>query len=99
MGRRQHFVLLATAVLLGAAFLRIADLHRYPPGLHYDEAADMLLGRDVAWYGYRPFSVVTAYSGREALFYYIAAPMMRIFGINGSANVMATRLTGAFLGI
>src|SRR2546423_14636494 len=93
--RRQLFVLLSTAILLGAAFLRIADLHRYPPGLHYDEAADMLLSRDVAWYGYRPFPVVTAHSGREALFYYVAAPMLRIFG----TNVMATRLTSAFLGL
>ncbi|MBX3080059.1 MAG: glycosyltransferase family 39 protein [Anaerolineae bacterium] len=89
------FVLVATLILLGASFLRLADLHRYPPALHYDEAADMLLSRDVAWFGYRPFPVVTAYSGREALFYYIAAPMLRIFG----TDVMATRLTSAFLGI
>jgi 4-amino-4-deoxy-L-arabinose transferase-like glycosyltransferase len=93
--RRPTFILLATAILLGAAFLRIADLHRYPPGLHYDEAADMLLSRDIAWYGYRPFPVVIAYSGREALFYYVAAPLLRVFG----TNVMATRLTSAFLGI
>ncbi|HVO43694.1 MAG TPA: hypothetical protein VMT34_13775, partial [Aggregatilineales bacterium] len=39
--------------------------------------------------------VVTAYSGREALFYYVAAPLLRIFG----TNVMATRLTSAFLGL
>jgi 4-amino-4-deoxy-L-arabinose transferase-like glycosyltransferase len=93
--RRQTFILLATAILVGAAFLRIADLHRYPPGLHYDEAADMLLSRDIAFYGYRPFPVVTAYSGREVLFYYVAAPLLRVFG----TNVLATRLTSAFLGI
>jgi 4-amino-4-deoxy-L-arabinose transferase-like glycosyltransferase len=93
--RRHTFILFATAILLGAAFLRIADLHRFPPGLHYDEAADMLLSRDIAWYGYQPFPVVQAYSGREALFYYIAAPMLRIFG----THIMAARLTSAFLGI
>jgi 4-amino-4-deoxy-L-arabinose transferase-like glycosyltransferase len=93
--KRRTFTFLALAILLGAAFLRIADLHRFPPGLHYDEAADMLLSRDIAWYGYRPFPVVTAYSGREALFYYVAAPLLRIFG----TNVMAARLTSAFLGI
>jgi 4-amino-4-deoxy-L-arabinose transferase-like glycosyltransferase len=93
---RQHtFIFFATAILFGAAFLRIADLHRFPPGLHYDEAADMLLSRDIAWYGYQPFPVVQAYSGREALFYYIAAPMLRIFG----THIMAARLTSAFLGI
>src|SRR5947207_201383 len=95
MMTRRTFIFLSAAILLGAAFLRIADLHRFPPGLHYDEATDMLLSRDIAWYGYRPFPVVTAYSGREALFYYVAAPMLRIFG----TNVMATRLTSAFLGI
>src|SRR5512135_1761889 len=93
--RRLAFISFATVILRGATFLRIADLHRYPPGLHYDEAADMLLSRDIAWYGYRPLPVVTAYSGREALFYYLAAPLLRIFG----TNVMATRLTSAFLGI
>src|SRR5271154_4305034 len=92
---RTAFILCATLILLGAAYLRIARLHEYPPGLHYDEAADMLLSRDVAFNGYRPFPVVTAYSGREALFYYVAVPMLRIFG----TNVMATRLTSAFLGI
>ncbi len=55
----------------------------------------MLLSRDIAWNGYRPFPVVSAYSGREALFYYVAAPLLRIFG----TNVMATRLTSALLGI
>jgi len=93
--KRHTFILLSTIILLGAAFLRIADLHRYPPGMHYDEAADMLLSRDVAWFGYRPFPVVTAYSGREALFYYAAAPLLRIFG----TNIMAARLTSSFLGI
>jgi hypothetical protein len=95
---RSLYIALAVLIVFGAAFLRIADLHRYPPGLHYDEAADMLLSRDIAFYGYNPFPVVTAYSGREALFYYIAAPMLRIFGTDVHSPVMATRLTSAFLG-
>lgn len=93
--KRNTFIVLATLILFGGMLLRLIDLHRYPPGLHYDEAADMLLSRDVAFFGYNPFPVVTAYSGREALFYYLAAPLLRIFG----TNVMATRLTSAFLGI
>lgn len=95
--QRPHsrYLLYATLILLGAAFLRLADLDRYPPGLHYDEAADMLLSRDVALFGYRPFPVVEAYSGREALFYYLAAPMIHLVG----ADVLATRLTSALLGI
>ncbi|MBO9310140.1 MAG: hypothetical protein J7551_10200, partial [Chloroflexi bacterium] len=88
-------MLLALAVLLLAAWLRLAELRRFPPALHYDEAADMLLGRDIAFYGYRPFPVVAAYSGREALFYYLSVPLLRIFG----TDIFATRLTSAFLGI
>ncbi|PJF33500.1 MAG: hypothetical protein CUN49_18430, partial [Candidatus Thermofonsia Clade 1 bacterium] len=82
-------------ILLIAAFLRLAELRRFPPALHYDEAADMLLGRDIAFYGYQPFPVVEAYSGREALFYYLSVPMLRIFG----TDIFATRLTSALLGI
>lgn len=85
----------ALAVLLLAAWLRLAELRRFPPALHYDEAADMLLGRDIAFYGYQPFPVVEAYSGREALFYYLSVPLLRIFG----TDIFATRLTSALLGI
>jgi 4-amino-4-deoxy-L-arabinose transferase-like glycosyltransferase len=92
---KRVYLALALAVLLLAAWLRLAELRRFPPGLHYDEAADMLLGRDIAFYGYQPFPVVAAYSGREALFYYLSVPMLRIFG----ADVFATRLTSALLGI
>ncbi|MCC7207745.1 MAG: hypothetical protein IT323_10585, partial [Anaerolineae bacterium] len=97
---RRAFLLLATLILLGGAFLRLAGLHDYPPGLHYDEAADMLLSRDIAWYGFRPFPVVAAYSGREALFYYVAAPLVRLMSADPHAPpVLATRLTSALLGI
>lgn len=84
-----------TLILLLAAGLRLIGLWGAPPGLHYDEAADLLLTRDIALYGATPFPVVTAYSGREALFYYLAAPLVRIIGV----DVVATRLTSAFLGI
>ncbi len=92
---RRLYLSLALAILLMAAYVRLAELRRSPPALHYDEAADMLLGRDIAFYGYQPFPVVEAYSGREALFYYLAVPLLRLFG----TDVFATRLTSAFLGI
>ncbi|MEP7284855.1 MAG: hypothetical protein ABI947_03700 [Chloroflexota bacterium] len=92
---RQYYLLLATIILLLATFLRIADLHRYPPGMHYDEAADMILSRDVGLLGSRPFPVITAYTGKEVLFYYLAAPLVNIVG----GNIFATRLTSAFVGI
>jgi len=91
----RRYLYLATLILLLGAGLRLAELHHFPPGLHYDEAADMLLGRDIAFFGYNPFPVVTAYSGREALFYYLSVPLLHIIG----GQVLATRLTSAFLGI
>jgi 4-amino-4-deoxy-L-arabinose transferase-like glycosyltransferase len=93
--KRNTFLLYALLILGCAAYTRLAGLHLYPPGLHYDEAADMLLGRDIAFFGFSPFPVVNAYSGREALFYYLSVPLLHIFG----PNIMATRLTSAFLGI
>jgi 4-amino-4-deoxy-L-arabinose transferase-like glycosyltransferase len=93
---KRSYLAAATLILLLAAGLRIYGLaHGGPPGLHYDEAADMLLGRDIAFYGYAPFPVVMAYSGREALFYYLSVPLLHILG----GTVFATRLTSAFLGI
>lgn len=89
------FLAVATLILLVAAFLRIADLRNPELGLHYDEAADLLLTRDIALYSASPFPVVSAYSGREALFYYLAAPLTRVIG----ADPFATRLTSAFLGL
>ena len=75
---RSHFLALATLTLLVAAFLRIWQLATYPPGPHYDEAAELLITRSIAFGGARFFPMVEAYQGREVLFYYLAAPFLSL---------------------
>lgn len=75
---RKHFLALATLTLLVAAFLRIWQLATYPPGPHYDEAAELLITRSIAFGGARFFPMVEAYQGREVLFYYLAAPFLSL---------------------
>ncbi|MFN8563693.1 MAG: hypothetical protein U0703_19225 [Anaerolineae bacterium] len=73
---RKHVLALATLTLLVAALLRIWQLASYPPGPHYDEAAELLIARSIAFGGARFFPMVEAYQGREVLFYYLSAPLL-----------------------
>lgn len=75
---RKHFLALATLALLVAAFLRIWQLSVYPPGPHYDEAAELLIARSIAFGGARFFPMVEAYQGREVLFYYLGVPLLAL---------------------
>lgn len=81
--------------LLLAAALRLWRLPAgIPLGLHYDEAANVILTRQIATGAYRPL-FIHAYTGKEVLFFYAAAPWMRILG--GAA--WGLRLGAAMLGI
>lgn len=81
--------------LLIAAALRIWGLPAgIPLGLHYDEAANVILTRQIAAGEYRPL-FIHAYTGKEVLFFYAAAPWMRILG--GAA--WGLRLGAAMLGL
>jgi 4-amino-4-deoxy-L-arabinose transferase-like glycosyltransferase len=91
----KRFTLLATLILLGAAFLLLADLHHSPPGLHFDESADVVLSQDIALRHANYFPVVRAYTGREALYFYLAVPLIWIVG----PDPMAVRLTSALFGL
>ncbi len=73
---RKHFLALATLTLLTAAFLRLYGLATYPPGPHYDEAANLLIARSLAFGGARFFPMVEAYQGREVLYYYLSVPLL-----------------------
>ena len=73
---RKHFLALVTLTLLVAAFLRIWQLAIYPPGPHYDEAAELLIARSIAFGGARFFPMVEAYQGREVLYYYLSVPLL-----------------------
>ncbi|MBI5927972.1 MAG: glycosyltransferase family 39 protein [Chloroflexi bacterium] len=67
-------------VLLVAAVLRFYDIHRYPPGFHYDEGAYFIASREIAFFGARPFPVFAAFNGREVFYLYVNALMMRVMG-------------------
>ncbi len=66
-------------VLLAAAWLRLGRLPELPVGLHYDEAANLILTRQIAEGSYRPL-FIRAYTGKEVLFFYAAAPWVRMTG-------------------
>jgi hypothetical protein len=91
MRRFQILVLCAT---LAGAFLRLWQLTRVPPGLHYDLAATALLGNEVAFNGFRPI-FITAYTGHEALYYYWLALWFWLVG----SSVFTLRLAAALLGV
>ncbi|HLV36581.1 MAG TPA: hypothetical protein VKY59_15765 [Spirillospora sp.] len=73
--QRRAYWFLVTLILLTAAFLRLWALHRYPPGPHYDEAANVLITRSIAFGGASLFPIVPGYQGREALYYYLSVPL------------------------
>ncbi len=77
---RRYYLSLAVLILFSAAVLRFWQLHSYPPGPHYDEAANLLIARSIAFGGARFFPIVEAYQGREVLYYYLIAPLLSLFG-------------------
>ncbi len=83
-----------TLVLLAAAALRLGALPDLPVGLHYDEAANVILTRQIASGEYRPV-FIRAYTGKEVLFFYAAAPWVWMTG----GAPWGLRLGAAMLGI
>ncbi len=69
--KRLH--IFAMVLVLGvAAALRVLALPALPVGLHYDEAANVILTRQIAAGTYRPV-FIRAYTGKEVLFFYAGA--------------------------
>ncbi len=93
---RKHFLALVTAfatfTLLIAAVLRLWQISTYPPGPHYDEAANLLIARSVAFGGARFFPMVEAYQGREILYYYLSVPLLTFV----SDSMFSLRVLSAF---
>ncbi|MBN2004205.1 MAG: hypothetical protein JXA21_12690 [Anaerolineae bacterium] len=81
-------------ILLVAAGLRFWALPKWPLGLHYDEAANGILTQQIASGGYRPL-FIRAYTGKEVLFFYTAAPWVAITG----NPALGLRLNAAMTGI
>lgn len=89
---RQTYIGCALLVLLVAAILRLHGLATYPPGPHYDEAANILITRSIALDGANMFPIAPSYQGRESLYFYMAAPLFRAVHVGD----FTLRLTSAF---
>jgi hypothetical protein len=81
-------------VLLIASFLRLWALPDLPSGLHYDLAANVIITRQIASGESWPL-FITAYTGKETLFFYWAALWMNLLG--GAA--WAIKLAAASAGV
>jgi 4-amino-4-deoxy-L-arabinose transferase-like glycosyltransferase len=94
-GRTVRYSLaLMVFCLLIAAALRFPELQVVPPGVHYDEAANGILAGDIGLRGERPV-FISSYTGKEALFFYLAGSLMRLAG----ESIFSLRLTAAYVGI
>lgn len=80
-------------VLTVAAALRFWSLPQPPAGPYYDEAANGILADGIANRGERPL-FITSYTGKEVLFFYGAALLIKLVG----PGLLALRLTSAILG-
>jgi 4-amino-4-deoxy-L-arabinose transferase-like glycosyltransferase len=87
------FLLLVGAIGLAGLALRVVDLGTIPPGLHFDQAANGLLGLEILG-GARPV-FFPSYTGREPLFMYLIAGLSALIG----PGVVALRLAGALSGV
>lgn len=94
MPERRLYWVGMSLVLLTAAALRLVAIPHLPIGLHYDEAANYILTRGIAYEGYRPL-FISAYTGKEVLFFYLGALWLRLVG--GAPWVL--RLNGAVIGL
>ena len=86
--------LLLVAVLSVAGFLRLYRLESLPPGPHYDEAANGILASEIASAVSLPL-FIPAYTGKEVLYFYLAAGVMKVLG----ASLLSLRLTSALVGV
>lgn len=91
---KRQYLLWMIPILLIATLLRLGALPDLPLGLHYDEAANAILTQEIATQDYRPV-FIRAYTGKEVLFFYAAAPWVWLTG-NAALGV---RLGAAMLGI
>lgn len=93
MDRKVWLTLLAVmGVVLVAIGFRFYDIQHYPPGLFPDQAAngeDALLILDGDW---RPF--YPRGNGREALFFYVQAALIKLFGSGVWPLFAASALVG-----
>lgn len=82
-------VALVTAL---AFFLRVYDIQQYPPGLFPDEAVNGEDALSILHGDIRPF--YSGNNGREGLFFYLQAALIKIFGIGVWQMHLASVIVG-----
>lgn len=91
---RRLYTVTLLLILLTAAGLRLYRLPELPLGLHYDEAANVILAGEIAR-GLSTPVFIPSYTGKEVLFFYWAALWMKFLG----AMPFALRWGAALIGI
>ncbi|MFN8500154.1 MAG: glycosyltransferase family 39 protein, partial [Anaerolineae bacterium] len=86
--------LLLVAALLVGVVLRLYRIDDLPPGLHYDQAHDAILGWET-WIGQNRPVYFTGFTGAEPLMIYSIGVVMGIMG----RSVEALKVTSALYGI
>ncbi|MDB4940041.1 MAG: hypothetical protein JWO40_466 [Candidatus Doudnabacteria bacterium] len=89
--RKKHVVILVVIIAL-AAFFRLYMIKTMPGGLFPDEAAEGLDAQNINKGFFQPF--YERGNGREGLFYYLMAPILRIFGTGFWQPHLLTALIG-----
>ena len=88
-----HWLLLI-AILAVAVFMRLYRLETLPRGPYYDEAANGILSSEIATGREFPL-FIRSYTGKEVLWFYAVAAVMKVLGV----NLLSMRLTSALFGI
>jgi 4-amino-4-deoxy-L-arabinose transferase-like glycosyltransferase len=91
---KSRELIIFTAILLVAAFLRLYRLDQLPPGLHYDEAFNATQAQKVLAGVERPL-VFSEDLTEEPMAIYTASAFFALFG----ASPFSLRLVSAFVGI
>jgi len=97
---RRAFLVTLLVILLVAGALRLYRLPELPLGLHYDEAANGILATGIAAGDDRPV-FISAYTGKEVLFFYWAALWIKLLGATATSGspLLALRLSSALAGV
>ncbi|MFQ6101831.1 MAG: hypothetical protein ACE5OS_11450 [Anaerolineae bacterium] len=88
------FAVLLLLILLVAAGLRLYRLPELPLGLHYDEAANGILAAEIAG-GTKTPVFISSYTGKEVLFFYWTALLIKLLG----TTPLPLRLSAALAGL
>ncbi len=94
MTRSRSILPAALIILLVAVALRVYALPTLPPGLHFDEATNGILARQIAFEGYRPL-FIESFGGKEPIWFYAAGLITWLT----RADVFSLRLASTLIAV